>query len=624
MDLARIDAVVQLIASGRPKVTQRYRRRGVPRSLELRRINGLARRSWTKDEIDEAVEVLTEELRTPNGNMRLWPLQAQAIAEVVDNRGALLPVPAGDGKALISLLSPTLLDADRPLLLVPAHLREQTKRVVIPEMRRHWRIRDDIRVVGYSELSLAKNADMLERIDPGSIMSDEVHYLKHLKSGRTKRMKRFMKTNPEVVFAGMSGTITQRSLRDYAHIVEWTHGTLLSPLPVRYQDLQDWCSALDESVKEESRLEPGALMLFAEGEETAAQGFRRRLVETPGIVFGDSTSVTTALSLCKKEWPAPPAALPHLTKLRDEWEDPNGDAVMEVLDIWRKGRQLSLGFWLRWDPAAPRDWLDARKAWGRKVRATLDNNRRGLDTPLQVFREQEREHGKPTWGQLHEPDAPETTDPAVYTSWQNKCATIKLLNAERKAKHDDEVEEWKKTLNPGHCDWCAWLAIRDTFKPNSVAEWIDESIAEKCAQWAKTEKGIVWVENPVFGEKVAELAGAPYFGAGDERIMDWKGGPIVASLRAHGTGRNLQDRWHKMLFTSTPSSNNDIEQGLARCHRAGQKSDEVEAYFVLGEDEQMASLRKAISQAHYVKATIGTKQRLLYGTYDFEIPGESP
>ena len=315
-DYARLDEVIKLIASGRPRVTQKARRRGVPRSAELRRITKLPRRSWTADEIEEAVEVLTEALRTPKGNMRLWPLQAMAIAEVVDNRGGLLPVPAGDGKALISLLSPTLLDDDRPLLLVPAHLREQTKRVVMPTMRRHWRIRDDIRVVGYSELSLAKNATMLEDYDPGCIMADEVHYLKHLKSGRTKRMKRFMKTNEGVPFAGMSGTITQRSLRDYAHILEWTHGCLGSPLPIRYQDLQDWCAALDESVRPGGRMDPGELMVFCEGEETAAQGFRRRLVQTPGIVFSDSTSVTSSLTLRKLDWPAPPAALPHLNKLR--------------------------------------------------------------------------------------------------------------------------------------------------------------------------------------------------------------------------------------------------------------------------------------------------------------------
>lgn len=613
---ARLAQLVLLLGNTRTRSRRAQvvvNRRGVPKSSELRRIEQLPRRVWGDDEVEEAVEVLTETLRTPRGTMRLWPLQAQSIAEIVDNRGALLPVPAGDGKALISLLAPSLMpECARPVLFVPAHLREQTRRVVIPSMRKHWRIRDDIRVIGYSELSLAKNAEMLDEINPEFIAADECHYLKHLKSGRTKRMRRFMRANEHCVFAGMSGTITQRSLHDYAHILGWTHGAAKAPIPMRYTDLCDWASALDERVQEGQRMEAGALTVLCREEETVADGFRRRLVETPGFVFGDSTHVTSTLTLRKLDWPAPPLAKPMLERLRDSWEDPNGDPVMEAIVLWQKARQLALGFWLRWVPPAPRDWLDSRRAWAGFVRDTLGNNQRGLDTPLQVYRECATTHHEPRLNLL-------TVDDETPVDEQ---ARKMAENFRRREEHTKEHAKWKAGLNPQHCDWCMWQSVKDDFKPNPVAEWIDYTQAQLCADWAVKEKGIVWVDNPVFGEKVAEFAGCQYFGAGDERILTCPAGPIVASLRAHGTGRNLQDRWHKMLFASPPSSNDATEQGLARCHRAGQPHDEVEAFFVLGEDEQMLSMQKAVSQARYVKSTIGTRQRLLYANYDFELPGE--
>lgn len=613
-----LDRLLKLLGDRRPsrKMMAIKQERGVSRSSELRRIEQLRRRVWRQEEIDEAVEVLTAALRLPHGQLRLWPLQAMAIAEIVDNRGALLPIPAGDGKAFISILCLTLLDdVSNPLLLVPAHLRKQTNEQVLPLMRKHWRVRDDIEVRGYSELSLAKNAEMLQRRLPGAIILDECHYVRNKQSGRGRRMVRYMKENPGTVVVALSGTITQRSIKDYAHILEWTHGALKTPLPTRYQDLDEWALALDEGLDDDRRVAPGALSVFCAEGESVAKGFQRRLMETPGVVFGDSSQVSCSLTLSKLAWPAPPAAQPLLQQLRDTWTDPNGDAVMEAVDMWRKARQLSLGFWLKWDPPAPRDWLDARVGWNTYVRNTLEHNKRKLDTPRQVAIEAENAHGYPP-----RPATPTRGEGFTerHAAYKVKLQAWETFTEKLVADLDpDNCEWWLSKKLPDACPWCAWMQIRDTFKPNTVAEWIDDSLAQRCAEWAREHNGIVWVENPVFGERVAQLGGFPYFGAGDEQIIDHPGGPIAASLRAHGTGRNLQDRWSKMLFTSVPSSALPIEQGLARCHRANQREDEVQAWFLLGEDEQLASFEKANQQAEYVKATIGTRQRLLYANRDF-------
>ena len=237
---------------------------------DFRRIEQLPRRDWTiEPTATEIQELMTRELKLPDGTMELWKVQAVALAEIAELRGAFCPVGVGMGKSLVSLLASVVLDVKRPLLLVPAALRDQTLLYVIPEMRKHWRLHPDLQVRGYSEISLEKNKDLLDELSPDLIIFDECHYLKNKSAGRTKRVLRFLREHPDVWCVALSGTIASRSLKDWSHISQWTLRDG-SPVPSKWQELSEWAEALDADVPEEQRFLPGALKKFCEEDESAA------------------------------------------------------------------------------------------------------------------------------------------------------------------------------------------------------------------------------------------------------------------------------------------------------------------------------------------------------------------
>ena len=526
-------------------------RRGVSYSGELRRIEALPRRVR---ELNEPLRrLVTEDLRLPGGSMELWDIQAAAIADATLNGGAFLPIGVGQGKALISLLSPVAMEAERPVLFVPAQLRDQTLNHVIPEMRYHWRLHPRLRVIGYSELSLAKNARMLEELRPDLIILDECHSVKAPKAGRTRRLVRWFRAHPETKCVAMSGTVSNRSIRDFAHILTWCLKDS-APIPSHYNTLKEWAAAIDELKDEDQRLAPGELLRFCGEGENVRQGFRRRLVETPGVVASKEDTLGTSLVIRSHDEIAVSGKVCRaIENMRNTWETPNGDLIAEAVDLWRHVREMSLGFWYRWDPPPPRDWMTARRAWKSFVREVLRTNRRGLDTELQVWMECER-----------------ATEPPK--------------------------------------EWMEWAAVRDTFRPNSVAEWMSGFAVEAALKWLEGG-GICWTEQVAFGEKLGERA--PYYGAGNTDILTTPEPAIVASIAAHAEGKNLQ-RYSRNLVTSSPTSGKVWEQLLARTHRYGQQAAEVEVEVFLHVEELQESFRQARADARYLQDTYGNVQKLLY------------
>ena len=568
MDQLIADAVGMTIPPN-SKLGKLIREGGVVRSVEFRRIAALPRRDWEKDpQLEDLRILLTQHLRRPGGTMELKANQAAALRDLADHGGLFGPQAVGAGKTLITLLAPVVLQAQRPLLLVPASVRDQTLRKVMPQMRKHWRLHPMLRVESYTALSLEKNANLLENYAPDLILADECHCLAGRTSGRTKRVRRYVDAHPETRFLAVSGTVANRTLLAYAEIVYWClKGN--SPLPTNWQELQDWARALDEDVPEDKRLPPGALALFCtEPGETVRHGFRRRLSETQGIVATRDGELGTSLRLHKREIDAPPHVHAMIAKLRRDWETPNGDLIVEAVEVWRHARELALGLWLRWDPPAPRDWMEARKAWNQHVRETLKNNRRGLDTPLQVWMECER-------------------------------------------------------LTPTMKAFADWKQIKDSFEPNTVPVWESDYLIRDAANWLHdTENGggIAWVEQVAFGKKLAEVAGVTYFGGGEKAshdILDATG-PCVASIAAHSTGKNLV-QWNRNLVTCPPTAGKVVEQLLGRTHRQGQMADEVEAWFYQHTDEFRAALSQAVRDSKYLYDTLGGAMRLLYADITFDI-----
>lgn len=452
-------------------------------------------------------------------------------------------------------------------------------------------------------------------VSHAEIVVHNCHEYKNKKAGRTRRMSRYMAEHPETIMVATSGTVSSRSLKDYQHIIRWCLGDAATPMPIKWVELCDWADALDEGVPDQSRMAPGALDRFCSTGENARQGYRRRLTETPGVVASGAEELGVSLRIRKLQPNLPADVSRMIGDLRASWEDPNGDSIAEAVHIWRLARQLALGFWYEWIPPAPRAWLDARKAWKGHVRHTLNHNKRNLDTELQVWNEQAREHGEP-----RTPLAPtEPDEGALPEAWSAYKKADEQYSA-RLAEYEQQHAAWVSAINPIHCEWCGWYEIKDTFKPNPVAQWIDFFMVDEVARWLKGGDGIVWVEHPAFGERLAQDLKIPYFGAGKKasrEILD-ASGPIIASVRAHGQGKNLQ-QWHRNLVTSPSSSGKTWEQKTGRTHRQGQKADEVIFDVFMSIEEQINSFTQACADAVYLEDSLGGRQRLNYADITFEV-----
>lgn len=598
-DIAR-KRVGELVGAGastarNTKLGKAVRRFGVSRSSEFDRVVALPRRDWRTDPtIDGAIVGLEAFLHAKAGAAlcspeckcprSLWKEQAVALLELADTQGVFGALGVGKGKALLSVLAPVVLGAERPILFVPAQLRDQTMRQVLPKARAHWKTHPGLRVHGYSELSIASGKRMLLTYRSDLILLDEAHEVKSMDSARGKRVREYLKEEPLTRVVVLSGSVTKRSILDYWQLLLWSHKPDRCPVPNDWQQLKDWSCALDEGIPPEQVMAPGALMLLCNEGETARAGYRRRLTETPGVVASGDNELACSIVIARHPVKVPNHISSMMAEMRRSWATPGGEEFSEAIELWRHMRELACGFYYRWDPAAPSDWLLARKAWKTWARETIRNNRRSLDSEL------------------------------VLVNYLDRVAS----SEETRVSKDDF--EGIKLLTD-------WRTIKDTFDPNTVAVWESDFALTAASLWLNTsvsdehpEGGIVWTSAVAFGERLATESGYRYFGAGMEAstaIADATG-PIIASISAHGQGKNLQ-RWSRNLVATPPSSGKTWEQLAGRTHRHGQMGDKVEFDVWTHAEELEAALRQARNDAAYIEATIGARQKLCFADWAFDL-----
>ena len=187
----------------------------------------------------------------------------------------------------------------------------------------------------------------------------------------------------------------------------------------------------------------------------------------------------------------------------------------------------------------------------------------------------------------------------------------KLYEAAQRYYHPPEVKSplpvWRAET------WERWAAAEGTCKPESEAVWLTDELVKEAALWTVNNVGIAWVEFPEFGARVAKLAGKKYYGAGEQgseiSFCDGRTS-IVASVKAHGTGKNLQ-MFSANLFTSPPTNGVDWEQTIGRTHRQGQMSDTVTVDVWQHTQVFRDSVDKGSDLALFIQSQFGTEQKLV-------------
>jgi len=588
---------------------------------EFRRVLDLRRRDWEETiriappgRTEPLLVLMTRAFKLPHGQQELRPIQAASLADAHDLGGLLAPIRVGDGKTLLTFLLPMVIPGiQRPTLLLRASLVEKTWRE-FKILAQHWATHpcyttrkgfDDC-VITYEKLGRHTGREKLTQRRPDLLMADEAHRLKNRQAACTKRVERFVIANPETVFCAMSGTITTRSIHDYWHLAYWAlrHHT---PLPRVHAEMEKWAEALDEKkTSDVSRRDPGVLMQFCTEEErqsvatikrtapigrtqqmpvlhfreklkVARNGYQRRLRQSPGVICSPDKGIPCSLLIRRCDVDPGEAARKKLQEFRESMEDPNGDLVTTPMDMWRHARELACGFYYKWDPPPPEHWMTARRSWSWSVRNILFQ------------------------------------DGIFYHQYQNLFLDSPMQVG--LAIHDGKISD------PGVLKaYERWQEVKNDYKINTVAEWVDDSTLKYCLGWMiQNESGIVWTEHVAFGERLAAEMGTGFCGrhgkdANGKAIEDYNGAPVVASVAANAEGRNLQ-AWNRNLVVTAKPTGALWEQLLGRTHRPGQEGDTVYCDWICACDEQNAGFHQLMADARYIQDTTGQNQKLLYADH---------
>lgn len=483
-------------------------------------------------------------------------------------RGAVGLLGCGHGKTLCAQLTPALVGARRPLLLVPASLRGQAARDVAEWRTEYPALHHPPTVVSYEALGHVGATRLLDEHGPDVIIADEAHMLANPDSARWKRLARYLSAHPSCRFYALSGTLTWRGVSQIAHLL---HAALRDESPV-----PSWAVAALSAVVDVGG-EPGPVdwatveellgRLPVRTKEAARAALHARLVSTPGVVHvpGVAADVSLVVDLARRPLDYPVAAARALDDLSARWRLPDGEELVDAVEIHRATRSLVWGWWSRWADGARQDpawasWWAARAAWADAVRRGVWA---GADSPGVV----------------------------AELARDGRLATADLVA------------------------WAEWSAVRDAGPPREVV-WLPEVRAWTVAhlgELARREpRRLAWYSSAAMGAVLRE-AGYTVHGAGSSPPGPPGRRPSAASWRVHGRGWNGQ-AWPASVVVETPDSAGEWEQLLARSHRPGQVDDVDVRALVYGVGVEEL-LRSACAGAQYAADVLGQPQRLTLASW---------
>ena len=556
--------------------------------------------------IDQSTSCITE----------LLPVQAVTLREISMAQGLMGSIVVGAGKSFINLLAILALDnCPLGLLLVPANLMRQicvqyemlaehfrVPKIVVHRPEGEW-VKDVpgpvLHVMSHNGISSPKQSDYIESIHPDVIIIDEVDAFADLTSARTIRLNRYFREHGiKTKFCGWTGSLSDQKIEEFAHLMIYALKDN-APVPIPTTIVEDWGRCLNAV---DNPCPAGALLELVGPEDDGdnetdivRSAFRRRLEETLGIILTSSADVESnegesmiSIEVHEKPAPALPAIIEAALALVRSGERPDtlvGNKHGEIFDDPMKqvrcAREVACGMFYRWVfPRGERRevidrWFEARKDWNSEVRSQMLRGVRFLDSPhlceiaaRRHYGDLPVDHRRPTWA----------------------------------------AQAWR-----------AWRDVKDSVEPQTQACRLHPYLVEDAANWAMSNRGIVWYSMVELAQWLGELTGLPVHGGGlgaEERIDALLKAPgetrsVIASINSHGRGRDgLQRRYDEQLIVNMPSSSKRVQQLLARLHRRGQKSAVVRSWLYAHTEELRNAYDQALRRSHYVEAVLGQRQKL--------------
>lgn len=648
-----------MVEAGPDEDTMRFS--SVTYGPELYRVAGLPRRAILTQDDPEAAELadlLTNKLakvRDPYPG-RLRTVQGIALKEGWENKGGVGMLRVGAGKTGVAFLLPEIWDPHRR-----ARTLIVTKAMMIKDMEterrlmaKDWHIRPAYQcpIISYELLSSPSSGEQLddhgnvlvrsrlERLAPTHIIFDEAHCMADSGSTGAKRVQAYLDAHPETVVWVMTGTMFKTSIKDASHLFRWALKER-APLPYDFKERETWASALDARAPGRGGVRAGfgALLDFLTAEEKhefdtfgennfneqvriVRQAVARRILETPGVIGTQDPPLDIGLEIDHilpaeddediEELFKIMRGVPEPGKPREEWEFPgwrlpDGTEIPDGMQMARYTNSGGYGFWNVWNPEPPKTWRFHRNAWAKwcrhAIRYLTKGKYRSIDSEARVADAVQRGMFNDEWD-IYDVQAavmackvPKDIDP------QSLIGTSRLKN-------------WLEAQ-------ASERASTGLLEPPSVAVWVSEQIVEECEAWLeKVGNGVVWVDSIGLGELLSARLELPYYGAGglDQKgrhIKKHPGGAAIASIKANGTGRNLQGFWSNNLWLTPPN-----EQALGRTHRAGQKADCVRNWVFIGCQEHLKGFHSArATKAAFAEQMQMSPQKLRYAKTNMPTAG---
>lgn len=555
-------------------------------SQEVERLLSLPRPRMVPEEILNDV-LRKGERQVPEGMPeKLLPIQAEALWQAMECEGLFAPLAVGAGKTLVSLLLPSVVASDRPLILTRTGLVNQMKRMANQYMP-YWNIRNDIEFFAYDWLSDARFHDYLSKGGFDLIIADEAHCVRNTHgingsrpSARASRLWDYIVNERQghCKFCAMSGTMADKSIEEYWSLAYMALG-VNTPVPVETYERRALASVIDVDpyrppAKADFKVWAGLINTEIKSKEPdnlktkIRKGFRDILMNTPGVVVSQDASCNSSIDLIGIEGLECPATIKgQLVDLENLWVTPTGEYIEDAMHKVAWERRIAAGYYyeIDWPGKPDYEWLEARSQWMAYAHSQIGY--KGLDSYARV-------------------------------------------------------RDWVKKFNPYQPDWVRWSAVSDRWPnagPPRKTIHTSDYLVEFALDFTKDEDWLVFYDGRGIEEKLFEH-GVEFYGRGTEPREDGYGTQFL-SIDVHKEGRNLQ-RWSKMLVLTPPPSNLKWEQLIGRIHRQGQEEDTVEVYYMAHLPCFRRNMKKAVDRAHRAQDTEGMAQKLCFAYTNTHILGE--